>query len=64
MKSQDTDHSHVTGDGGVSGHRLRREVVVTVRAVEKRLSPLAVDKVGLQDEARAWAGHGVQGAST
>lgn len=44
-------HSHVTGYGGVSGHRLWGEVVVTVRAVEERLSPLAVDKIGLQDEA-------------
>lgn len=50
-KAKDTIHSHVTGDGGVSGHRLGREVVVAVGAVEERLSPLAVDKIGLQDEA-------------
>lgn len=59
-----TVHSHVTGNGGVSGHRLGREVVFTVGAVEERLSPLAVDKIGLQDEAWARAGHRVQGAAT
>ncbi len=57
-------HSHVTGNGGVSGHRLGREVVVAVRAVQERLSPLAVDKIGLQDKAGARAGHRVQGAAT
>lgn len=57
-------HSHVTGNGGVSGHRLGREVVVAVGAVQERLSPLAVDKISLQDEAWARAGHGVQGAAT
>lgn len=51
VEAKDTVHSHVTGNGGVSGHRLGREVVVTVGAVEERLSPLAVDKIGLQDEA-------------
>lgn len=55
-------NSHLTGNGGVSGHS-RRDVVVAVRAVEERLSPLAVDKVGLQDESRARAGDGVQGAA-
>lgn len=55
-------NSHLTGNGGVSGHS-RRDVVVAVRAVEERLSPLAVDKVGLQDEGRARAGDGVQGAA-
>lgn len=55
-------NSHLTGDGGVSGHG-RRDVIVAVRAVEERLSPLAVDKVGLQDESRARAGDGVQGAA-
>lgn len=57
-------HSHVTGNRGVSGHRLGREVVVAVGAVEERLSPLAVDKIGLQDEAWARAGHRVQWAAT
>ena len=55
--------SHVTGDGGVPGHGLGREVVVAVGAVEEGLSPLAVHKVGLEDEAGARAGHGVQGAA-
>lgn len=55
-------NSHLTGNGGVSGHS-RRDVIVAVRAVEERLSPLAVDKVGLQDERRARAGDGVQGAA-
>lgn len=55
-------NSHLTGDGGVSGHR-RRDVIVAVRAVEKGLSPLAVDEVGLQDQGRARAGDGVQGAA-
>lgn len=64
MEARNAAHSHVTGDGGVSGHRLGREVVVAVGAVQKRLSALAVHKVGLQDEAGARAGHGVQGAAT
>ncbi len=64
MEAKDTMHSHVTGNGGVSGHWLGREVVVTVRAVEERLSPLAVDKIGLQNEAWAWAGHWVKRAAT
>lgn len=62
--AEDSAHSHVTGNGGVSGHRLGREVVVAVGAVQERLSPLAVDKISLQDEAWARAGHGVQGAAT
>lgn len=57
-------HSHITGNGGVSGHWLGWEVIVTVGAVEERLSPLAVDKIGLQNEAWARAGHWVQWAAT
>lgn len=51
MEAEDTMYSHVTGNGGVSRHGLGREVIVAVRAVEERLSPLTVDKIGLQDEA-------------
>lgn len=63
VEAKDTMDSHVTGNGGVSGHRLGWEVIVTVGAVEERLSPLAVDKICLQDEAWARAGHWVQGAT-
>lgn len=45
------EYSHVTGDGGVSGHGLRRQVIVTVGAVEEGFPPLAVHKVGLNDQA-------------
>lgn len=55
-------NSHLAGNGGVSGHS-RRDVIVAVGAVEERLSPLAVDEVGLQDKSRAGAGDGVQGAA-
>lgn len=45
------EYSHVTGDGGVSGHGLRRQVIVAVGAVEEGFPPLAVHKVGLNDQA-------------
>lgn len=64
MEAEYTIYSHVTGNGGVSRHGLGWEVIVAVRAVEEWLSPLTVDKIGLQDEAWARAGHWVQGAST
>lgn len=55
------EYSHVAGDGRVAGHGLGRQVIVAVRAVEEGLPPLVVWKVGLDDEARAWTGHGIQG---
>lgn len=58
------EYSHVAGDGRVAGHGLGRQVIVAVRAVEEGLSPLAVWKVGLEDEAGAWTGHGIQGTSS
>lgn len=54
------EYSHVTGDGRVARHGLGRQVIVAVRAVEEGLPPLAVWKVGLEDETRAWTGHGIQ----
>lgn len=54
-------YSHVTGDGGVSGHRLRRQVIVAVGAVEEGFPPLAVHKVSLKDQARTRTRHGIQG---
>lgn len=54
-------YSHVTGYGGVSGHRLRRQVIVAVGAVEEGFPPLAVHKVGLKDQARTRTRHGIQG---
>lgn len=45
------EDSHVTSDGGVSGHGLWRQVIVAVGAVEERLPPLAVHVIGLKDQA-------------
>lgn len=44
-------YSHVASDGGVPGHGLGGQLVVAVRAVQEGFPPLAVDEVGLQDEA-------------
>lgn len=35
VEKSDEIHSHVTGNGGVSGHRLGGEVVVAVGSVEE-----------------------------
>lgn len=52
------------GDGGVPRHRLGRQIVVAVRAVEEGLSPLVVTgEVGVEDQARAGGGLRVQGAA-
>lgn len=52
---------YVTGNGGVPGHRLWREVIIAVRSVQEGLPALTVDKVCLENEPRSWAGHGIQG---
>lgn len=52
---------HVTGNGGVPGHGLWREVIITVGAVQEGLPTLTVDKVCLENQARSRAGHGIQG---
>lgn len=52
---------HITGNRGVPGHRLWREVIVAVRSVQEGLPALTVDKVCLENQPRPWAGHGIQG---
>lgn len=52
---------HITGDGGVPGHRLWREVIVAIGPVEEGFPPLTVNKVSLENEPRSGACHGIQG---
>lgn len=54
----------VTGSSRVPGRTFGWKVKVRVWAVEEGFPPLAVGKVGLQDQTRAWTGLRVQGAAT